>query len=227
MDDQNPSVFPQDLLASYRILLGEIEAWFQRGVAVHRDRVNCRPGCTLCCHGLFDISPLDSGLAAAGFQAAPEDVRKILGEAAALQLGLIRRVAPDWDAPWVLSAIGPDRFDDLCDRLGPTPCPALSPAGLCLIYDHRPLVCRLHGLPMFEARDGAHRGGECHLNIGVEEASRSPELRFDHETFESRELALIGNWAGAWALADPEGAGTILAAVLAAGRDNTFQKGDN
>jgi Fe-S-cluster containining protein len=43
------------------------------------------------------------------------------------------------------------------DRTAATPCPNLSDAGECLIYDRRPLVCRTFGLPH---RDGERYAGD-------------------------------------------------------------------
>lgn len=202
------------LLERYRALLAAGEDWFAAAARAHA--AQCRPGCTACCHGLFDISPLDALLVSQGRESAPPETRGQLGAAAATLLGQVRRAAPEWGSPWRVGDLGGKRFDALVERLGPVPCPALSSAGRCLIYEHRPLVCRLHGLPMFEAEDGSHLGGECFLNLGVEEGRDSPWLRFPHAAFEKQELALIGELAGASAQADPEGAGTILAAVLAA-----------
>src|SRR5436853_3382410 len=49
------------------------------------------------------------------------------------------------------------------DRTASTPCPNLNDAGECMIYEHRPLVCRTFGLPL---RDGnRYLGDICELNF--------------------------------------------------------------
>jgi len=49
------------------------------------------------------------------------------------------------------------------DRTASTPCPNLNERGECLMYEHRPLVCRTFGLPL---RDGERYIGDiCELNF--------------------------------------------------------------
>ncbi|HEX7708244.1 MAG TPA: YkgJ family cysteine cluster protein, partial [Thermoanaerobaculia bacterium] len=49
------------------------------------------------------------------------------------------------------------------ERTKATPCPNLDEAGHCVMYAHRPLVCRTFGLPL---RDGRKYIGDiCELNF--------------------------------------------------------------
>jgi Fe-S-cluster containining protein len=59
------------------------------------------------------------------------------------------------------------------DRTASTECPNLNGAGECMIYEHRPLVCRTFGLPL---RNGERYLGDiCELNFS--EATDDEKLR--------------------------------------------------
>jgi Fe-S-cluster containining protein len=60
----------------------------------------------------------------------------------------MRQLAPGWQAPFAIDAIGEAQFDELSDRLADLPCPLLDADGRCLGYASRPLVCRMIGLGM-------------------------------------------------------------------------------
>jgi Fe-S-cluster containining protein len=62
-----------------------------------------------------------------------------------------------------LRECSPDEKDAFFDRTQSTPCPNLDDAGLCMMYEHRPLVCRTFGLPLREKR--VYLGDVCELNF--------------------------------------------------------------
>lgn len=55
-------------------------------------------------------------------------------------------IEPAWSPPYDIAAIGDRRFDAVSDALASQPCPLLDHAGSCLVYSHRPAVCRIMGL---------------------------------------------------------------------------------
>lgn len=185
------------LLPAYRGLLNDADRWFAGAVAAHRaDGVACRSGCTLCCLGLFDVGPLDAELIAAGFRAASPECRQQLAAAAAERLETIARLEPGWSAPWHVDAIGEQRFDALCDRLADSRCAALADDGSCSIYDHRPMICRLHGLPMYDPTEARACGGGCELNFTPSDPAATPALHFPHAAFATDEEQLNGAAGG-------------------------------
>lgn len=59
------------------------------------------------------------------------------------------------------------------------PCPLLDEAGACLLYDHRPVICRTHGLPiLFDDEKGSRRVDFCPENFQALE-SLSGEAMID------------------------------------------------
>jgi len=135
----------ETILYEYRQLLAAVDAWFLRCRQLPGGDGACRPGCAECCRGLFDITLLDACLLRQGFGQLPEASRRqVLTRARPILQRLQRRfpgigqslLIPQ-DAAVVLPLPGEEE----------TPCPLLDAAGRCLLYDHRPLTCRLYGLP--------------------------------------------------------------------------------
>jgi Fe-S-cluster containining protein len=128
----------------------------------------CRPGCTPCCYGPFEITQLDArrlrdGLAQLDFTDPARAAR------------LRARVA---------QVTGELRDDQ--------PCPVLDPAaGTCDLYAARPITCRVFGPPM---RVGSEAIGICELcyhGAGDEEIAAC-EVDLDIEDAESALLDELG-----------------------------------
>jgi len=62
------------------------------------------------------------------------------------------------------------------------PCPLLDEAGACLLYGHRPVICRTHGLPiLFDDGKGNHRVDFCPENFqGLTSLSGDAMIDLDH-----------------------------------------------
>jgi Fe-S-cluster containining protein len=128
----------------------------------------CRPGCTQCCYGAFAINQLDVLRLRAGL----DELRVSDPERA----HVIEERAHQWIAEFgadfpgnlytgILSESDEDRarFDDFANDAA---CPALDPAtGLCDLYAHRPMACRVFGPPVRVDAEGdsAHALGHCEL----------------------------------------------------------------
>ena len=132
----------------YRRILERVDAWYRSVKDAHPDRVPCSRGCRECCLGLFDISLADRDLLREGLAKADPAVRQDIERRAAAILENLRSIYPDlrdtldgWDA---------GEIDDLCDALGDVECPVLGPEGECRLYAHRPLTCRMAGVPVVD-----------------------------------------------------------------------------
>src|SRR5262249_13671241 len=119
--------------------------------------------CTACCYGLFDISLADALEAARGFRDLPAPLKERVASRAAELYGEIRKATRDAATPLTFVEDDP-RIDHIVDRATSPPCPFLGDAGECLIYEHRPLSCRLEGVPMVDVREGLF-GDWCELNF--------------------------------------------------------------
>jgi Fe-S-cluster containining protein len=140
---------------SYKKVLGRADEWFRSVMDEQPQNLNCGRGCSLCCHGLFGIGSGDVPIIAEGLAALhPARRRRIIRRAAEI---VETTKHPN------LRESSPKEKKAFFDRTASTPCPNLDDAGLCMIYESRPLVCRTFGLPL---RDGRKYIGDiCELNF--------------------------------------------------------------
>lgn len=101
----------------------------------YREHIQCRPGCSSCCHQTFTVSELEGALLREGLATVSAEERAEI---------VARAVA------WAPNA-----------RL---PCPALGDDGRCALYDHRPRICRKYGIPLWSA-DRPDELRTCELNF--------------------------------------------------------------
>ncbi len=139
---------------------------FRRNQKLHRGRIHCKPGCTDCCHHLFQISEIEAARVS-GF------VKKLSGSARTLLEERARRYRDARDA--TMRRYG---FIDARGNL-PSPetrlaCPALI-EGRCWLYDARPLICRKYGMPLVDPREPG-RVFACELNFRPGEQIHDPKL---------------------------------------------------
>jgi Fe-S-cluster containining protein len=130
----------------YKELLSKVDAWYRSVKAAHPDQVPCAKGCRDCCIGLFDVSLADRDLLREGMAAADPAVRRDIEARAAALLARLREIAPDLGD--TLDGWSSDDIDDLCDAVGDVECPVLGREGECRLYAHRPLTCRMSGVPV-------------------------------------------------------------------------------
>jgi len=130
----------------YKELLAKVDAWYRSVQESHPAEVPCTKGCRDCCIGLFDVSLADRDLLREGLAAADPAVRKDIEARAAALLSRLREITPELGD--TLDGWSPDEIDDLCDAAGDVECPVLGREGECRLYAHRPLTCRMSGVPV-------------------------------------------------------------------------------
>lgn len=186
-------------MTPYANLLAELDAWFSRGIAAAGPGVvPCTAGCTACCHGPFDISPADAALVAEGVRLLPPDQRDQMLVTARGQVARYAGLAPGWEQPWDVTALGEEKFDLLSEALADMPCPALSESGACRIYAHRPATCRLMGLALVTPQ-GDLLENACPIQSGFPGYEALPPtpfdlLRFESEAEEVDEVVIADGW---------------------------------
>ncbi len=176
------------MVRDYRLLLEEVDAWFSRCAAAFPDQIACAGGCSGCCRGLFDITLLDAALLRSAFDALDESRRRgVLTKA--------RRVAKELQGQWhgfgppfVLNDLPHGEWTAMPQE---TPCVLLSEQGRCLLYEARPMTCRLHGLPHIDLTQEVFENDFCTLNFTSADPFALPELRWEFRRLFERELALF------------------------------------
>ena len=140
---------------TYKQILSRADEFFDSVMKSQAENMQCGRGCSLCCYGLFEIGAADVAVIADGLSqlnSARRDmiIRRAIDIVASSRHPNLRECSP----------IEKETF---FDRTASTPCPNLDDSGLCMIYEHRPLVCRTFGLPL---RDGKRYIGDvCELNF--------------------------------------------------------------
>lgn len=191
----------------YRLLLERLDAWFAAAQAELGAKVPCRAGCTACCHGPFDISAADAALLREGIRQLPMEAREEVRVRGELLLTRMQGLLPGWEAPWDVAALDEEQFDQMAEALADVPCPLLGDDGVCRVYAHRPLVCRLIGLPMLTDL-GEVLPNACPIQDEFPGYAELPAVPFEYSLFAAGEVTILA------ALEGPE---TVIAAVAAEG----------
>lgn len=139
---------------SYREILEDADAHFREVAGKQSRHLQCE-GCSLCCYGLFEIGSADlPGLA--------EGLGRLHGST---RRAIVRRaveIVASSAHPNLREAPGEEK-EAFFRRTASTRCPNLSDEGRCLVYEHRPLVCRTFGVPLREG--DRYIGDICELNF--------------------------------------------------------------
>lgn len=142
-------------LEQWRSASADIAEEFERNRVLHGDRIQCRAGCSDCCHQLFQITEIEAGAISRGMKELPEVERMRARE----------RAAPYAEARRALVARAGEQ--EAWGQLPPPgarlACPALE-NGICTIYEYRPLICRKFGIPLWNP-DRPGRVYACSLNF--------------------------------------------------------------
>jgi len=140
---------------SYKTILAHADRFFQSVMAAQPQNLQCGRGCSLCCYGLFEIGAADIPVIAKGLAKVHPKRRRMIVRRAVEILATSQHPR--------LRECSPIEKQSFFDRTASTPCPNLNDAGECMIYEHRPLVCRTFGLPLRD-RD-RYLGDVCELNF--------------------------------------------------------------
>jgi Fe-S-cluster containining protein len=168
------------ILQMHDSLVSRLDKWFQSIQAKHGDRMHCARGCSKCCYGLFDISLPDALRVASAFSMLPQEIRSAAAKrSSAIQKKIIQE-GMELQEPFFLNKISEEKIDQLVESVSDVLCPLLDWNDHCLIYGHRPIACRLEGIPMVDSHDGLF-GDWCELNFkeGVSSAL-AEDLRLDY-----------------------------------------------
>lgn len=181
----------QDIFDRYGSLLREVDGWFAACLQAHADRIVCHRGCSACCRGLFDITLLDALYLRHGFDRLAENVQHAVRAKALARLAPISAAWPVFSAPWLLNAIDEAEWDDIMPDDDETPCVLLSDAGTCLVYDYRPMTCRLNGIPLIDTSGEELFDEWCTLNFTDTDPLLREDLRHPFTDLFAQELLLF------------------------------------
>lgn len=180
-----------DLLERYGILLGEVDSWFAACMERHGDLISCGRGCSSCCRGLFDITLLDALYLRQGFDLLPDRVKSDVRHKALSRLRGIEERWPLFSEPWLLNPIPEEEWDGIMPEDDEAPCVLLSEQGGCLVYEHRPMTCRLNGIPLIDSSGEELFDDWCTMNFIDQDPRSLPDLRHPFKELFAQELLLF------------------------------------
>ncbi len=186
-----PAAKLKDVFEQYRLLLKEIDSWFSGCLQRHSGRISCRSGCSACCRGLFDITLLDAlylkeGLT--GLDPAQAD------EVCSRSVKCLREAStrhPGFASPWLLNHLPEEQWDLIMPEDDETPCVLLGADGRCLVYEYRPMTCRLNGIPLIDTSGEELFDDWCTLNFTDIDPSTLKDLRHPFNQLFAQELLLF------------------------------------
>ncbi|RJQ79364.1 MAG: hypothetical protein C4519_11000, partial [Desulfobacteraceae bacterium] len=127
-----------DLFDDFRSLLRQVDVIFHKVQAEFPAEVRCRPGCTDCCRACFDVSLVEAAYLRLHWQKLPSETQQEIATRAGLASAEWRRHCAE------LPRAGSSRAAIATWRIA---CPLLADEGSCALYSHRPITCRVYGLP--------------------------------------------------------------------------------
>lgn len=136
------------VFAEYEALRSQATQLFSHIGARHPENVKCRPGCADCCHALFDLSLVEAmyinKIFQEKFKYGPER-SAILEKASAIDRKLVKMKRELFRAEQAGEPV-----EAIIEKAGAMrmPCPLLGDDNQCILYEDRPLTCRLYGVPI-------------------------------------------------------------------------------
>jgi Fe-S-cluster containining protein len=178
------------ILTRYHELLTEVDSWFMHCSLASGPNMACKRGCSACCRGLFDITLLDACLIRVGFNRLSYSLQEDVRNKACQQLSVIQETLwPDFGSPWLLNMYPEEEWELAMPDEDETPCSLLGDDGLCLVYDSRPMTCRLHGAPLIDTSGEILFDEWCSLNFTSVDPMQMPALHWHfNDIFKQEQL---------------------------------------
>jgi Fe-S-cluster containining protein len=170
----------------YEQLVTHIDQVFQQMKEQFSGCVTCHPGCADCCYALFDLTLIEAiYIHDKFFDLVDEHQQKQILEKAEKvdrQIHVIKRKA------FKAAQSGRDQNDIMLDiareKIG---CPLLNDENQCVLYEHRPITCRIYGLPT-AIGEKSHTCGKTNFEKGV----TYPTIKIDQ--IHDRLIKLSNEW---------------------------------
>jgi Fe-S-cluster containining protein len=131
-----------DLFQSYEGVADKAEAAFQEMQKTHGACIKCEPHCPDCCHAVFGLFLIEAGYLKEYFDKLTDEEKKAAlsrCEQAEKSLERIQNMLQEHEGDPQMQAYIMSR--------GRIPCPLLNEKQECVLYMHRPITCRVYGIP--------------------------------------------------------------------------------
>lgn len=136
------------IFKEYEVLRTQADQLFDRLNSAYPQAVKCKAGCSDCCNALFDLSLVESMYINSAFQkkfkygpersAILEKASKIDRNLTKIKHNLYKAEKAGEPIESIIAKAGQIRMA----------CPLLTDDGHCILYEDRPITCRLYGIPL-------------------------------------------------------------------------------
>lgn len=184
-----------EILNEYGLLLSQVDTWFAGCMDMFPASISCKPGCYACCRGLFDITMLDAYYLKKGFDLLPLETKAKVMVKVRAQLISLKKLWPELEMPFTLNHRPDDEWEMLMPEEDETPCVLLADDGRCLLYESRPMTCRLHGIPLIDYSGEPFHDDWCTENFKEDGCLSMEGLRWGFYDHFDRELGIFRRFA--------------------------------
>lgn len=157
----------------YEALVAEVDAVFKKFENDFPNEVKCEKGCCDCCYALFDLSLVEALYVNHHFgqRFSGKDRNDVMERAADTDRKLFKLKRDLWKASQAGKPAG-----EIFETVAKTRmrCPLLGEGDLCVMYERRPITCRLYGVPTAIEGKGhtcaksGFKGGEKYPTVHVD-----------------------------------------------------------
>ncbi len=130
------------LLEPYDSLVQKADQGFQRMESEFPDCIKCEPHCADCCHAVFGLFLVEAVFLKHDFDQLGQEQRMAAlkwAHEADKELDVLERTLKEFEGDPQMSA-----YSMAKTRIR---CPLLSDDNECILYPHRPITCRVYGIP--------------------------------------------------------------------------------
>jgi len=186
----------KEIIEKYRGLLDQVDDWFARSMALYPEHIACRSGCSACCRSTFDITLLDAYYLKLGFDALSAAIREPVLVKCRERLRLMQEEWPEFDHPYLLNSRPEEEWEPLMPEEDETPCVLVGEDGRCLVYQNRPMTCRLHGIPLVDTGGELMHDDWCTMNFVDADPLELPGLAAPFDAMFREEVSLFRDFTG-------------------------------
>jgi Fe-S-cluster containining protein len=130
------------IFQSYELLVDKAEAAFKEMKEEHGACIKCEPHCSDCCHAVFGLFLIEAAYLKEQFDKLTDEEKRaalLRCERAEKSLERLQNMLQAHEGDPQMQAYVMSR-----ERI---PCPLLNELQECILYPHRPITCRVYGIP--------------------------------------------------------------------------------
>ncbi|MFZ5907907.1 MAG: YkgJ family cysteine cluster protein [Nitrospirota bacterium] len=161
------------LFSEYETFARKADILFRTVREKYPDSVRCRIGCCDCCHAVFGVFPIEAAFIKYHFNRLERKMRRdILRRAEKAEDEMLKAKDTlkvfEEDPKMKVYGLGKQRVR----------CPFLSDKDECVMYEYRPIICRVYGVPYSLKKEKKELAYVCGLSK-FEEKATYPTVKLD------------------------------------------------